>query len=246
MKITNTGVSLMTNEEEFTSKDADDWYANNKDDLKKKTVNDDKIYCAIKITGIEPKHIMEIGCSNGYRLKWLFKEFNASCFGLDLSQAAIKDGKKDGTEISLQVGVAKNLPFKNDSFDLVIFGFCLYVCDRKDLFKIISEADRVLKDMGHIVIEDFYPPFPFKNKNKHKKDSYCYKMDYTKLFTCNPAYTLRHRAVSSHQGLKDVSNPDERTSVVILQKDLNSAYPENPFKEQAEPIISGDGKKRRP
>ena len=173
----------MINQEEFTVEDANAWYARNKEDLMKKTVNDDKIFLAIDTIFVEPKpkHIMEIGCSNGYRLKWLFEKFNAFCFGLDLSTDAIKDGKIDGTKINLQVGAAKNLPLKNGSFDLVIFGFCLYACSRKDLFKTISEADRVLKDMGHIVIEDFYPPFPFKNEDENKPGSYCYKMDYAKL-----------------------------------------------------------------
>ena len=70
MNITKVGEFLMTDEEEFTSKDGDAWSARNKDYLKGKTVEDDKICRAIIETGIKPKHIMEIGCYNGYMTKF--------------------------------------------------------------------------------------------------------------------------------------------------------------------------------
>ena len=236
----------MKQEEEYTSNDADEWYLQNKEDLENKTEEKDNICNAINAIELKPKQILEIGCSCGYRLKWLFNRFNAECFGLDPSEIAITDGKKNRNDITLQVGYAKSLPFENNSFDLIIFGFCLYVCPRKDLFKVISEADRVLQDMGHIVIEDFYPPFPFKNKYKKKETGYSYKMDYSELFVCNPAYTASYRIVTTQQGLKDVSNPNERISAIILQKDSISAYPENPFKKQTEQFNSGDAEQRAP
>jgi len=58
--------------------------------------------------------------------------------------------------LDARVGTADVIPFQDKSFDIVIFGFCLYLCDRDDLFKIAAEADRVLKTPGWLLIKDFY------------------------------------------------------------------------------------------
>jgi len=103
-----------------------------------------------------PKSVLEIGCSNGYRLQKLHKTYSCSCYEIDPSDNAIKDGQKQYPTLNLYKGDATKLPFTDKKFDMVIFGFCLYLCDREDLFKIAYEADRVLKKNGHIVIYDFF------------------------------------------------------------------------------------------
>jgi ubiquinone/menaquinone biosynthesis C-methylase UbiE len=66
---------------------------------------------------------------------------NVKLFGIDPSQNVIEEANKNG--ITAKVGTADLLDFNDDKFDIVIFGFYLYLCDRKDLFKIASEANRV-------------------------------------------------------------------------------------------------------
>jgi ubiquinone/menaquinone biosynthesis C-methylase UbiE len=90
--------------------------------------------------------ILEIGCGDGTRLKWLKNNLNAECFGIEPSWQAVISACDKG--IHAQQGSADMLPFKDGSFDIVIFGFCLYLCDREDLFRIASEADRVLINPG--------------------------------------------------------------------------------------------------
>ncbi|MFZ0260417.1 MAG: hypothetical protein WAL36_10665 [Pseudolabrys sp.] len=46
--------------------------------------------------------------------------------------------------------------FGPDTIDLLIYGWCLYLCDREDLFKIVTEGDRILKDSGYLVVYDFH------------------------------------------------------------------------------------------
>jgi adenylyltransferase/sulfurtransferase len=41
------------------------------------------------------------------------------------------------------------------ALDLVLFGFCLYLVDRKLISRVVAEADRVLKDTGFLGIVDF-------------------------------------------------------------------------------------------
>ena len=49
---------------------------------------------------------------------------------------------------SIKIGTAEKLPFEENYFDILIFGFCLYLTDSEDLFKISSEAYRVTKKVG--------------------------------------------------------------------------------------------------
>ena len=84
-------------------------------------------------------------------------------------------------------GTADRLPYRDGLFDVVVFGFCLYLCDREDLFRIASEADRVLNDQGWLIIHDFYSPVPTRRDYHHKTGIYSYKMDYKTLFEWHPS-----------------------------------------------------------
>ena len=113
---------------------------------------------------------MEIGCGHGWRLNLLNKIYKSDCWGIDPSAQVINEGKKEFKGITLEKGTADALPYDKDMFDMVIFGFCLYLCDRSDLFKIAYESDRVLKDLGNIVILDFYSTLPYRNDYAHRQD----------------------------------------------------------------------------
>ena len=72
--------------------------------------------------------------------------------------------------VSVQTEAAlfqNSFSFPDNFFDMIILGFCLYLCDRNKLFKIASEVDRVLKENSYLVIIDFYPgSFYYKNNKK--------------------------------------------------------------------------------
>ena len=213
----------------FSASEGDQWFNRNKESYSIQNSEDDKIIQLLKAIELYPRKVLEIGCSNGNRLSLFREAFNSKCWGIDPSFKAIEDGKKRYSEISLNVGTADNLPYENDSFDTVVFGFCLYLCDRNDLFKIAYEADRCLNNKGTLVIKDFYPTFPYKNKYSHLNNVYSYKMDYSKMFKWNPAYSEVANIVFSHSGfdLRDI--PNEKVSVVVLRKNEHYAYPEEPF-----------------
>ena len=46
------------------------------------------------------------------------------------------------------MGTADKLPFEDQSVDILVYGFCLYLCDREDMFNIAAEANRVIKSSG--------------------------------------------------------------------------------------------------
>ena len=108
------------------------------------------------------------------QVRIFIKKFkNKKIYGIDPSKMAIKKAICKGVLAS--IGTADHIPFKEKKFDIIIFGFCLYLIDDEDLFKVISEADRVLNQKGHIVIYDFYSKktryYPYKHcrglKSRH-------------------------------------------------------------------------------
>jgi SAM-dependent methyltransferase len=222
---------MTTQKEIFLSSEGDEWFNRNKASYG--PTNENPVVDLLKRIELLPRKILEIGCSNGFRLNQFKEAFGCACSGIDPSAKAIRDGTARYPGIALHTGTADDLPFENESFDTVIFGFCLYLCDRKDLFKIACEADRVLQNEGTLVITDFYPPFPFKNPYSHNRDIYSYKMNYGRMFTWNPAYTEVASVVFSHSayGLRDI--PNERIATLVIRKNEQYAYPEEPYRNTA-------------
>jgi len=190
---------------------------------------DDDIVNLMRHIGIVPQNVLEVGCSNGKRLHILQKLFNSNGVGIDPSIEAINDGKERFPDLSLSTGTADDLTFEDNTFDTIILGFFLLMCDRDELFKIAMEVDRCLKDGGILIIQDFYPPFPYKNTYGHLEGLYSYKMDYANMFTWNPAYMEMAKELSSHSELDFKKYPDERVVITVLHKNTDKAYPQNPF-----------------
>lgn len=215
----------------FLASEGDSYYRRNREKLSAAdgSVAADRVLASLRTLSIRTHSILEVGCSNGWRLEALRREYDAQCYGIDPSSEAVADGAELFPHVSLQTGTADELPFNGNTFDLVIFGFCLYLCDRQDLFRIASEADRVLMNKGHLAILDFHPPFAYRNKYKHDPGVYAYKMNYARLFQWNPAYTVLLQSVGAHQDGMDADSPEERVSVTVLRKDIEHAYPDNPY-----------------
>jgi ubiquinone/menaquinone biosynthesis C-methylase UbiE len=224
-------MSEMSQKQAFLTAEGDQYYQRNRDKLTSidQKAAKDRVLASIRALNLQPRCILEVGCSSGWRLEALRSAYSAMCYGIDPSAEGIKEGKVLFPEISLEQGTTDSLPFNEAMFDLVIFGFCLYLCDRKDLFKIAYEADRVLKDKGYIAILDFHPTFPYHNEYKHLPGMSSYKMNYANLFSWNPAYTVASQLIFNHEKIADISVPDERVSVSFLYKNAQYAYPENPF-----------------
>jgi ubiquinone/menaquinone biosynthesis C-methylase UbiE len=206
----------------FLQSEGNEWFQRNINDLEKLTLpNDDSVLVDIlnsPIANEEKLKVLEIGCGNGHRLKWLQENKNYTCYGIDPSAKAIVVTKNSG--VNAAVGTADKLQFEDDLFDVVIFGFCLYLCDREDLFSIAQQADRVLKRSGWIVIRDFFTKTTAINKYHHKDGIFSHKMDYSSMFTWNPAYTLFSQRIDCHDRHADVDNAQEWVASSIIRKSL--------------------------
>lgn len=210
----------------FLHSEGDAWYQRNRMDEKKfqAKLDSDPVLSLLKDLNLAPKSVLEIGCSDGWRLAGLRKLWPKTSFkGID--PAATAAAHSYDRAIEIEQGTADDLPYRDKQFDLVIFGFCLYLCDRQDLFRIAMEADRVLMEGGHIVIYDFHTEKPYRNTYVHHEGVYSYKMDYSRLFSWSPAYKMVKCSIGTHPG-SDSSNPDNDVGVFVLKKSLLAGWPD--------------------
>lgn len=92
--------------------------------------------------------------------------------GIDLSPsmlayAAKKLEKFDKKSFNLQVGDAYEIPFNDNTFDLLINNYMLDLLPEKDFIKILNEFKRVLKPNGRIVISTMSFGVKWRNKFWH-------------------------------------------------------------------------------
>ena len=217
----------MKQETIFSDSEANAWFDRNKYALKNKDFSDDLIVKEIISINNEvdetiemPKNglkLLEIGCGNAGRLKYLENTIKLQCHGIEPSKKAASEANANG--IAVKVGTAEKLDFEDKYFDIIVYGFCLYLCDRDDLFKITKEANRVLKKKGFIIIMDFYNPWKNKkNKYIHKDGVFSYKMDYKELFLWHPFYECYNHKLVHHSNLSITDIEDEWISISTLRK----------------------------
>ncbi len=162
--------------------------------------------------------VLEIGCGEGARLAWLKEHRGCDCQGVDPSARAVESARRRG--VNAQCATAERLPFTDHAFDVVMFGFCLYLCDREDLFRIACEADRVLRNPGWLLIFDFYSPFPTKHHYRHREGVFSHKMDYSALFNWHPGYTTYSHKVSHHSDGGYTDDTSEWVAISLLRKNF--------------------------
>ncbi len=168
--------------------------------------------------------VLEIGCANGLNLERLRRGVGCAGSGIDPSAAAIEAGRREFAALDLHVGTADALPFADAQFDLVWFGFCLYVTDRPLLPRVVMEADRVLKDRGFLVIVDFDPDVPNRRPYAHAPGLASHKMDHARLFLGFPHYVLAEKRPFSHGAERFHPDPGERLAVQVLYKDTGAGH----------------------
>ncbi len=212
----------MKQKEIFLATEGDAWLARNRVSLSTRQAHPDDDPVLRELSDFLPAdagggvRILEIGCGDGGRLVWLSRKWGADCVGLDPSADAIVAAHKNGVDAVR--GTANSLPFEDRSFDVVIFGFCLYLCDREDLFRIAAEADRVLRSPGWVVIHDFFSPSPRARPYRHRSGVWSYKMDYRGLFAWQPDYVCLTHKVRHHDDMAYTDSVDDWVAVSVLRK----------------------------
>lgn len=208
----------------FLDGEGDSWFERNREKLI--DVSDDFPIETIKrvLSPFNEKivNILEIGCSNGAKLNDLSTFFNATGYGLDPSEKAITIGKKEFPTLKLSVGTAQNIEHTNESFDLVYFGFCLYLLDRNTVLRAVAESDRVLRAGGFLAILDFEPSGRRRNPYHHLRGVTTFKNSYAEFFTAGGHYYLVAKDSLSTETNQFSPDRDKRVTITILYKEIDS------------------------
>jgi SAM-dependent methyltransferase len=172
----------------FWQSEGDRWLLRNHAELGKR----DPVSDMIAKLGLKPEHVLEIGCSNGWRLEFLRDKYGCKVMGIDPSQKAADEA---AIKRSLPVfsATAAALPIRTNAYDMLIYGFCLYLTDPVDWFVIVMEGDRVLKGGGYLIIHDFMsPPQPYARQYEHCDGVRAYHVDFAQFWLASPLYELVH------------------------------------------------------
>ena len=212
----------------FSESEGDAWFKRNQEHIQdgNQVINHPDIHYILETLipfSYKINNILEIGCSNGIKLETICCSLNAVGVGVEPSPMAVKAGneRKKNAEIELLIGTCEKLPCEDASFDLVYFAFCLYLFDRNTLMQSLSEADRVLKPGGFLVITDFDPGFHHKRPYNHFDGLFSYKQNYASFYTQSKLYYLVGKHSFSHRNQIFDELPDERVSTNILYKETD-------------------------
>jgi SAM-dependent methyltransferase len=192
----------------------DNWLRRNKKDL---GVNQDPVEALFNARVPSTiKKVLEVGCSNGWRLKRL-KEKGYDVYGIDPSAEGIFEARRDVGD-NFAVGTADNMLWPDGYFDCVIMGFCLWAMAPEDWLPAVAESDRVLRDGGYLIIHDRFSSRPMRRPYPYgdMEGMYQYSYDWKKLWLAHPAYTEAAEALGVHPRSTSIEG------AVMLQKDVYS------------------------
>ena len=160
--------------------------------------------------------VFEVGCGQGLRLARLNQAKGWSVAGLDPSEKAIAAVNAAGCKG--MVGTAEALPLTDRSVDLLIYGFCPYLCDRDDLFRIAAEAHRVLKPQAWLAILDFWSPQSTRYPYHHRSGIQSYKDDLPAMFSWHPSYVITDHRLRHHATRAYTDEPQEWVAATLLRR----------------------------
>jgi len=223
----------MIQDQVFLEREGDQWFKRNKATLDHKDQFDWPCYLIDFLDTQDVKNVIELGCSNGWRLERLrqHRKFEKARFvGIDASFEAIQDGHARYPELELYQGLLNKIPLQEE-FDVVIIYFVLHWVDRSTLARSVAEVDRITKNGGFIVLGDFLPDFQHRRHYHHLpgENLYTYKQDYAKIFEALETYKELAKITFNHDHYEEkiqVCQASSRAMCVILQKSLYGFYQE--------------------
>jgi ubiquinone/menaquinone biosynthesis C-methylase UbiE len=125
----------------------------------------------IKLASIKQNDIiLDIGCGDGTFCLEFIRASGCKCIGLDLieNEKWTYIIKETNNKASFIVGDAHNLPFKNNSIDIIILSSVIQMV--QNALIVLKECKRVLKNEGRIIISVPVEYLWFRKLNCVKKE----------------------------------------------------------------------------
>lgn len=99
--------------------------------------------------------VLDVGCAKGFML-YDFQQIipGIEVKGIDISNYAVANGKEEVRQ-HLQVADARDLPFADNSFDLVISINTVHNFERDEVIKSLQEIERVSRKNSFIIVDAY-------------------------------------------------------------------------------------------
>lgn len=128
--------------------------------------------------------VLDLGCGVGNDTLYL-TERGFKVIACDYSEVALDHLKKQLKDVkTMQLDISQPLPFKENTFDLIIADLSLHYFDKKTTIEIMKEIRRILKPNGHLLARvNSIADKNFGAGNGQKiEDNYYYVEGYNKRF----------------------------------------------------------------
>ena len=95
--------------------------------------------------------VLDLGCGEGNDTLYL-TERGFKVIACDYSEIALNHVKQELANVeTIQLDISESLPFKENTFDLIIADLSLHYFDEKTTIEIMKEIKRILKPNGHLL-----------------------------------------------------------------------------------------------
>ncbi|MCF3576152.1 class I SAM-dependent methyltransferase [Planktothrix agardhii] len=101
--------------------------------------------------------VLDLCCGSG-QATGVLVEYSQNVTGLDASPLSLKRARNNVPQAQYVEGFAENMPFGDNSFDLVHTSAALHEMNPEQLQQILNEVYRVLKPGGIFTLVDFHSP----------------------------------------------------------------------------------------
>lgn len=122
-----------------------------------------------KILGrdLKDKQLLDVACGDGVDLVY-YEKLGANVAGIDASDELVSIAKSKLPSADIRVGVFENLPFDDNSFDVVVSKYAIQTAT--DVGKPLQELTRVAKSGATIVYLTVHPLRQFMEKKGKFRD----------------------------------------------------------------------------
>jgi demethylmenaquinone methyltransferase/2-methoxy-6-polyprenyl-1,4-benzoquinol methylase len=110
--------------------------------------------------------VLDLGCGDGLNVNLLYKSGIKKIVGVDIAPELIKNAKKLTPKAKFYISSAEKLPFKNESFNVVLVDSVFHHLMKYE--KALSEIKRVLKRNGRLCFIE-----PHKSIIRYIYDTVC-------------------------------------------------------------------------